>query len=240
MDKKKVDGAQSTIARLTESQNRARRLQKRTDRKTQADQLVDEALKGSSLPVDAQARVRKLIEAPLHQFVEADGATSDKPIAPTGAGLSAGDPPTIELPPDVAELPPEAQAIWLRTYTTNLATSESQALHMAWADVYSAGYAQDDAGAWKLEQPNAAPDTGGGMTSDVLQQSIRQAVDEEKAYLSKIAEAGRVAGMGGGTTPGGQPGSSAQAGAGDAQLEEAFKGWGLTPEQVKIAAKGRA
>ncbi|MCL5744574.1 MAG: ChaB family protein, partial [Acidobacteria bacterium] len=141
-------------------------------RKGHAEHIVSESLAASKLPEVAQKRIRAALEPTITryanagvpklelepaktQFIEAvrrhlKEAPGD-PIAPTGAGLSAGDPPTVEIPPDVAELPPEAQSLWLSAYTDALPQGVDQAVHMAWAAVYSAGYYKDDSGAWQLD-----------------------------------------------------------------------------------------
>ncbi|HLF28216.1 MAG TPA: hypothetical protein VJG32_17945 [Anaerolineae bacterium] len=233
----KVDGSKSTIARLQEALRLRQRRERFLARKQQADQIVTEAVK--SLPDEAQKRIRTLFESAVCRFVEADG---EQPGAlPIGAGLAAGDPPTIELPPDVAELPAEAQALWIQSYTSNLGKGEDKALHIAWADVYSAGWTQDDGGAWKKEQQGSdalgapAPDMA-PYTTESFKAAIAKIAADEKAYLSKVTEAGRVTGLGNSNDPEAGPASEQT----ETKLQEAFAGLLGDEQQGKVAARGRA
>lgn len=234
--------AQKKIVRLTAELRRA----KRTARQTEAEKVVGEALAQSALPVEAQARVRTLAESAVKSFVEAEPAPAAEPagtLAPAGTGLNPGDPATIELPPDVAELPTGAQETWLETYVQELPKGEERAVNLAWAGVYAEGWVKGESG-WYREQaaqpalppdamPNAVPVAA--STAESLRAAITTAIAGEKTYLAKMSEAGRVSGLGGGGGVGGQPVASEA----DALLLEAYKGWGLTDKQAKVAVQGR-
>lgn len=235
MTQVKLTEAQKKIARLMA----ALRQSKRDARKTEADRLVGEALAGSALPAEAQTRVRSLIEAQVKAFIEAPEEVpvpESQPageLAPTGSDLNPGDPATIELPPDVGELPAEAQAIWLESYVTELPKGEERAVNLAWAAIYAAGWVKGEQG-WSHEQvAQPAMPAEPALTAEALRTKIQQTITSEKEYLAKMTEAGKVSGLGSGSTPV-QPTTS-----GDAQLTEAYKAWGLTEAQVKVAVSGR-
>ena len=202
-------------------------------RKTKAEQLVNTALAESGLPKPSQARVRKLVEADVRRFAEAD-----EPIAPVGSGMSAGDPPTIEIPPDVAELPPEGQSVWLTAYTDSVASGPDQAVHMAWAAVYSAGYYKDESGAWQKEQSGDAAGLLPAASESVppetaLQAAVAEAIKQEREYLAAVTSAGRVQGMGGGDREQPDPAATTEA------RVASFRKMGLTEAEAKIAVTGR-
>lgn len=201
-------------------------------RKAKAEQIVTRMLGESQLPAASQQRIRKLVEADVRKFAEAD----DMPIAPVGADMSAGDPPTVELPPDAADLPAEAQKIFLAAYVEALPNGQDQALHIAWAAVYSAGYYKDESGAWQQNTPDLPSDTP--ILPEALQASVAEAIRQEREYLQAVTGAGRISGLGGGN--GGDSVNGAGSATPDAgkSLEEAFSIL-LPPEQAKIAARGR-
>jgi hypothetical protein len=232
----KLTEAQKKIVRLSAALRQA----KRDARKTEADRIVGEALAGSALPVEAQTRVRLLAEASIKRFVEADPqAEPPGTLAPTGSALSAGDPATIELPPDVAELPTDPQGIWLETYVAELPKGEARAVNLAWASVYAAGWVKGDQG-WYSEQatqpavPAEPMPLTASATTEALRSALAKAVASEKAYLAKVTEAGRVTGMGGGAGGAGAIEDNA-----DEKLVEAYQGWGLTDKQARVAVQGR-
>lgn len=119
----------------------------------------------------------KGLEAERRKGISAQGDLPPTPtsqtepgtIAPVGADLQPSDPPAIELPPDAAQLPEEAQSLWLENYVVCLATdTEAACMHGAWAAIADAGWKQDN-GAWALTSTMPAvpqPDTG--MTDDVF------------------------------------------------------------------------
>jgi hypothetical protein len=241
---------------LTEAQKQivnlkaALRKSRREARQRDAETIVGEALAGSGLPDDARKRVRGLLEAQVKVFVEAEsGDPQGEPpgeLAPAGSGMKPGDPAGIELPPDVATLPETAQALWLEAFVGALPKGDKRATNMAWAAVYGAGWVEGDSG-WYQEQPQApaldmtgAPAAGVDpalmaaqrpTTPEALKTAISAAVAGEKAYLSRVTEAGAITTMGSGTTT---PEPEAAA----AKLEEAFAGL-LPAEQAKVAARGR-
>jgi hypothetical protein len=241
-------------------QSAALRKKEQALRVKDADRIVGEALAGSGLPAEAQTRVRSLSEAAIRRFVEAadDPTPATEPagtLAPAGSGLKPGDPPTVELPPDVAALPEQAQSLWLEAYVESLPKGEKRAINLAWAAVYSDGWVEGDNGWYKeqTQQPamsdgmpadGSSPALGTSLmaaaranaarqplTEDGLKTAIAAAVKAEKAYLAKVTGAGAISGMGTDSTP--------EAGSGGQALAEAMQGWGLTVEQAKIAAKGR-
>ncbi|RLC86422.1 MAG: hypothetical protein DRJ03_08880 [Chloroflexi bacterium] len=207
-------------------------------RQMRAGRVIDSALAESTLPKDAQRRVRQLIEGRVQRFVlqeQEDGEAIDvAPIAPVGDDLDTGDAPTIELPPDVAELNEDLQALWLTTYTEEISagTSETDAVHIAWTAVVKAaeGTAEEE------ELPPTAEELADEdvvVTEEALARMVKAAIRSEAAYLARHSNAGRITGLGG------RGGDSATTETDSAQLEEAF-GRLLPESQVTSAVKGRS
>lgn len=198
-----------------------------------AQGVVDVELAAAKLPEAAAVHVRRLLEADVRKLAEATAAAT--PLVSAGAGLKPGDPPNLEVPPDVAALPAEAQQTWLTSYVANLTKGEDQATHMAWAAVYGDGWAKDDAGNWKKETPTLVPGETmpAPMTAADLKKKAGEVIKEVRSVFAQTTHAGAVSGMG----------ASAQVAIGEAgngatqvkDLEEAFATM-LSPEQAKIAA----
>jgi hypothetical protein len=249
-----IQEASAMTVKLTEAQKKivglqaALRKHRQQARKEKAERVLGEALAGSGLPTEGQARVRTLVEAQVKRFVEAGEDPEGEPpgeLAPAGSGMKPGDPAAIELPPDVAALPDEGQALWLEAYVGALPKGEKRATNMAWAAVYAAGWVEGDKG-WYTEQaempasdPAGLVATEGGapviasakpVTLDALSAAVTEAIKGEKAYLGKVTNAGEIADLGGGT-----PDASEQSAV---ALEEAFEGL-LPKSQAKVAAAGR-
>jgi hypothetical protein len=198
-----------------------------------AQGVVEGELTAAKLPEAAAAHVRRLLEADVRKLAEATAAAT--PLVSAGAGLKPGDPPNLEVPPDVAELPPEAQQTWLTAYVANLTKGEEQATHMAWAAVYGDGWAKDEAGNWKKETPNLVPGEAAPqpMTAADLKKKAGDVIKEVRLVFAQTTGAGQVTGMG-------APAQAATGGAGGGTeqvrgLEEAFATM-LPPDQAKIAA----
>lgn len=97
-------------------------------------------------------------------------------IAPISPELERGDPAVIELPPDAAALPEEAQVLWLETYVSYLDGGEEPAVHQAWTAVYDAGWSQDDTGQWHRGEIVApvVDDATGGVEDIVMMPEARR------------------------------------------------------------------
>jgi cation transport regulator ChaB len=233
-------------------------------RKLKAEQIVAEALGKSQLPLASQARIRALLVPAVTRFAEAGipkldletgkkrfqearrklaeaegDLAGDGSIAPTGTDLEPGDQPTVEIPPDVAELPADAQALWLSAYTDALPQGAEQAVHIAWAAVFDAGYYKDDSGVWQSGSGATPASTDQGdnppMSPDQLQASIGEAIKAERQYLaSVVSSAGRVQGMGGEL-----PAERSSEELTKSRIA-AFMRMGLTEAQAKTAVQGRA
>lgn len=226
---------------------------------SRAKLIVDESLVNSQLPPAAQIRVRKLMEAAISKLVIEQVGANDAPpvpepageLAPEGAGLKPGDPPTVELPPDAAALPEDAQRLYLETYTSELPKGDKRAVNLAWAAVYAAGWVQNESEEWYNEskppetpdQPQAVDNSGTPVdqTASVMasfRHNLLEAIHSEQDYLTALGS-GSVRGMGtsitdaAGTTQPAQPGQVA------ANLTEAFASMGLTKEAAEVAARGR-
>lgn len=220
---------QSARARIQALEGRVRD-EVRGKRKAEAETLVAGMLTESGLPGQAQTRIKRLIEADVSRFVEADV-------------------PTLKLPADVDVLPDEAKALWMERYFAALPEGEEPAMHKAWAALADAGWKKDEKGEWagpqsaetpgQLAPENTAMAAGTpeapaapAATAESLRRAIGDAIVHEREYLASVSGAGQVTGMGGGD---GQSAPQAQ----EAQLEESFTQMGLTKEQAKIAAAGR-
>jgi hypothetical protein len=207
---------------------RAYRLKEETGK---AQGVVEAELTAAKLPEAAANHVRRLLEADVRKLAEA--TATDTPLVSVGAGLNPGDPPNLEVPPDVAELPAEAQQTWLTSYVANLTKGDAQALHMAWAAVYGDGWVKDDTGTWKKDTANLVPGEimPQPMTAADLKKKAGDVIKEVRQLFIQTTGAGRVTGMG----------ASSQAATESAEttdqkgLEEAFAGL-LPPDQAKIAA----
>lgn len=236
MAQSKLNGTQIALA---EAIGRLRTY-RMTEQTSKGQGVVEAELSAAKLPESATTHVRRLMEAHVHQF--AVEATNAEPVLPTGSGLKPGDPPTIELPPDVAELPADGQQLWLGGYMENIAKGEEQAIHIAWAKVYSDGWIKGDQG-WKKETPIPAPGEALPipMTAAELKKRTGDVIKEVRALFAQQTNAGQPVGVGasaaqvagGRTTESGEPDKE------QAALTEAFKG--LLPDgEAKVAAMGRA
>lgn len=225
---------------ITAMEARLRQL-KRENAQNRASKVVEASLVGQ--PAAVQSYVRQLVEADVRRFVEQEVAAPAEPageLAPVATDLSPGSPPNLELPPDVAALPEEAQALWLETYTAALPEGEEVAVHKAWAAVFDAGWMQNEAGEWvKAQAEPVAPEAGMAeiatppMTEAQLRGRVASLVASRRQELASLTNAGQVRGMGGQTEP------QAQSKITEAQQKRAFLDMGLTEEQAEIAMRGR-
>jgi len=227
---------------ITAMEARLRQL-KRENAQNRAGKIVEAGLVGQ--PAAVQSYVRQLVEADIRRFVEQEemAATPAEPageLAPVATDLSPGSPPNLELPPDVAALPEEAQALWLETYTAALPEGEEVAVHKAWAAVFDAGWMQNEAGEWvKAQAEPVAPEAGMAeivtppMTEAQLRGRIASLVASRRQELASLTNAGQVRGMGGQAEP------QTQSKITEAQQKRAFLDMGLTEAQAEIAMRGR-
>ncbi len=217
------------------------------EREQSAEQTLTSALVTESPHI--QARVRQLVESKRRAFVEGEGdsagSTLPGELAPTNPEASAGDPPKIELPPDAASLPEEAQAIYLETYTAHLAEGEDTAVHLAWASVHAAGWIKQGDTWSKMEPEDVAAAVLGDeeiaadgdvevVTEEAFKAALGEAIKAEREYLAQATGAGRITGMG--AAPNVQEASTE---ASRASLVEAYMAGGMSEEQAKLAATGR-
>jgi len=243
------------VKNIKEAQTEIERLSKqvltfqRQARQQKADAVIGGVLAESGLPKQAQTRVRRLVESTMRRFVEQEGEeappATEPPgeLAPTSPDLGTGDPPALELPPDVATLPEEAQQIWLTNYTANLAEGEETAVHKAWSAVYADGWLKDEAsGEWfRMEpepptEPAPEPAPAATVTEEALRKAVRQAILAERAYLAQATGAGRITGMGGAP----QPLTEAQQEKEERERRlKAYRDMGLTEAEAAIAVEGR-
>jgi len=111
-------------------------------------------------------------------------------IAPTAADLQPSDPPTIELPPDAAQLPEDAQALWLESYVTCLVDDTEEAcMHKAWAAIADAGW-KNEQGQWTMATPDIVPVADDGMATDVFtDEELAAARRHKRLYQSSMTGA---------------------------------------------------
>lgn len=215
-------------------------------RETSANALVTEALANES-PRTKQ-RVRQLVENARRAFVEQDeipaGAEAPGDLAPVDPEASTGDPPKLELPPDAAELPEDAQVIFLGTYGSHLAEGEEMAVRRAWSAVLAAGWVKQDGG-WTLIAPEEVadavaaqaeePQPGKPATEESLGETLAKEIKAERVHLAEVTGAGNINGMGARQTPDQAP-DAEQA---HTALVESFMDGGMSEHDAKIAAAGR-
>lgn len=202
-------------------------------RRQRATAALNGLLAESSLPANAHAHVRQLVEGSIRRFIEQE----EEPMAAEGEvtaaivtspDLDAGDPPIIEVP---AEVPPEKAADWVKAYleATEAGAEPAQAVHVAWAAIINGG--------GEVEIPE---DVGGAMvdtfTEAQLAEAFRQAILGEAKYLSTVTGAGSVTGMGGADAQA----LLEQAPQVDEKAEkESWIGLGLTEAGAAVAMRGR-
>lgn len=204
-------------------------------RRQKAGEIVGTALVASTIPPQFHAQVRQLVESQTRRFIEQEGEMPEAPveaIAPVGADLEPGDPPTIEIPPDVAEeLTPEQQAVWLSTYVQEQAAGKApeKAAIMAWAAVMQAG---------AEVPPETAAELGGEevFTEAALKTAVDSAISGFARTLSEVIGAGQITGMGGMQIQPVQESSPED----DEKAELAsWQGLDLTEAEAKTAMQGR-